>query len=102
MQARRSLRGRKFKHVVIRHQPHLLVCVASLRPPFASAHFENLGRIAPERLGEGVTQIGAIKPDIGEHARVEAGQDSCVTPIPEDTGKPSGQCEKELHGIPPK
>ena len=94
MQARRPLRGWKGKRGVIRHRAYL--------PPFAGAQFEHMGRISPERFGEGIAQVCAVEPDIGEHAGVETSQDACLTPIPEETGKPSGQCEQRLHGIPPK
>jgi hypothetical protein len=96
MQARRPLRGRIFERGASRHEP------GSLCSPFVGTPFEHVGRIPPERLGEGVAHIGAIETDIGEHARVEASQDSCVTPIPEDAGKPPGQCDEGLHGIPPE
>jgi hypothetical protein len=96
MQARRPLRGRIFERGAIRHEP------GSLRSPFVGTSFEHVGRIPPERFGEGVAQIGTIETDIGEHTGVEAGQDSCVPPIPEHAGKPPGQCDEGLHGIPPE
>jgi len=96
MQARGPLRGRIFDCGANGHEP------GSLRSPFVGAPFEHMGRIPPERLGEGVTQIGAVETDIGEHTGVEAGQDSCVAPIPKDAGKPPGQCDEGLHGISPE
>jgi hypothetical protein len=96
MQARRPLRGRILERGVVRHEPR------SLRPPFVGTPYEHVGGIPPDRLGEGVAQIGAVETDIGEHTGVEARQDSCVTPIPEDAGKPSSQCDEGLHGISPE
>jgi hypothetical protein len=87
MQARRSLCGRIFDYGASGHEP------GSLRSPFVGTPFEHMGRIPPKRLGEGVAQIGAVETDVGEHTGVEAGQDSCVTPIPEDAGKPSSQSD---------
>ena len=38
---------------------------------FARAAGENVGRIAPERLGIGVAQVAGREPDIGKHTGVE-------------------------------
>jgi hypothetical protein len=86
--------GMLVARVLFGREPQRRLRTPPARSPFAGTRLKNAGRIAPERLGERVAQIGTVETDIRKHVGIEAGEDPCMPAMPEDAREPADDCRK--------
>ena len=68
------------------------------RAALATALREDCGRVAPQRLRDGVTDVGAGQAHIGERALVETGEHRDVVAVPPGRGQPFGKRPDQCSG----